>query len=268
VSSRAPLRALTIGAVLRVLRAEFPDITVSKIRFLESEGLVSPTRTASGYRTYTDEDVERLRYVLAAQRDRFLPLRVIRQSLEAIDRGLEPDEVAPGTPGVRPQPPRPKADRDVPTAADLARSHVLRLSPAELAETVGLDPDTVAALEGFGLLRPEPGGHYGETALTIAHTAKALAAFGLEPRHLRPFRTAADREIGVLEQVIGPLRRNARGTEKNARDMAKSATNGATRSAETSTAKGADPAAEVLRLCLALHVALVKADLGPGSAHA
>lgn len=257
MGSRAPLRALTIGAVLRALRPEFPDITISKIRFLESAGLVSPTRTASGYRTYTEDDVERLRYVLAAQRDRFLPLKVIRQALEAIDRGLEPDEVAPGAPGVRPQPPRPQADGDVPTAADLARASTLRLTTAELADAVGMDADTLEALEGFGLLRRDRGGYFGEAALSVAHAVSRLAAYGLEPRHLRPFRTAADREVGVLEQVIGPLRREAR-----------QAGDGRTRSVGSVRRGAHDPAADVLSLCMALHVALVKADLDPGPAHA
>jgi DNA-binding transcriptional MerR regulator len=252
VSSRAPLRALTIGAVLRALRSEFPDITISKIRFLESEGLVTPSRTASGYRTFSDDDVDRLRYVLAAQRDRFLPLRVIRESLEAIDRGLEPSEVAPGAPGVRAQPPRPKPDHDLPTGAALARASTLRLTLDELAQAADTDTDTLQALEGFGLLRPDATGHYGESALTVAHTVQAMSAYGLEPRHLRPFRTAADREVGLVEQVVGPLRRGAsrRMTDQS---VAAARVHGAT-----------DPAADLLKLCVALHVALVKAELESG----
>lgn len=255
MSSLAPLRALTIGAVLRALRPEFPDVTISKIRFLETEGLVTPSRTASGYRTFTDDDVDRLRYILAAQRDRFLPLKVIRESLEAIDRGLEPSEVAPGAPGVRPQPPRPRPDRDIPTAAALARASTLRLTREELAEAADTDLATLDALEGYGLLRPDATGHYGEAALTIAHTVRALSTYGLEPRHLRAFRTAADREIGLVEQVVGPLRR---GATRRTSDP----------SVAAARARGAsDPAADLLTLCVTLHVALVKAELEPGRGH-
>ncbi|HEY7718900.1 MAG TPA: MerR family transcriptional regulator [Pedococcus sp.] len=235
MAERRAAGAMTIGAVLEQLRDEFPDVTISKIRFLEAEGLVTPSRTGSGYRTYSADDVERLRYVLTAQRDRFWPLKVIRESLDALDRGLTPPTEAPS---VRPQPPQPAADPDVPSAADLRRAgRALRLTRAELAESAGLDDATLEALETFGLVRPGDGGHYGEPALAVAHAAARLAAYGLEPRHLRPFRTAADREIGLVEQVVRP-HQGGRGS-----------------------AAREDPTAEVLRLCIALHTALVKAGL-------
>jgi DNA-binding transcriptional MerR regulator len=227
---------MTIGAVLDALKPDFPDVTISKIRFLEAEGLVTPERTASGYRTFSDEDVERLRYILTAQRDRFWPLKVIRESLDALDRGLT--AASPGSEVVRPQAPRPQSDPDLPSAASLTRSRPLRLTRAELGSAAGLDEATLAALETFGLVRPDATGHFGEAALTIAHTAASLAAYGIEPRHLRPFRTAADREIGLVQQVVSPHRGKP-----------------------GSQAGKTDPTPEVLRLCIALHTALVKSGL-------
>ena len=226
---------MTIGAVLDALKPDFPDISISKIRFLEAEGLITPERTPSGYRHFSDEDVERLRYILTAQRDRFWPLKVIRESLDALDRGLTP----PGdSEGERPQPPRPAPDPDVPTAAELTRPGTLRLTREELAASAGLDGSTLEALDTFGLLRPDGGGHYGEAALAIAHAAAGLAAYGIEPRHLRPFRTAADREIGLVQQVAAPLRGRGGRAGKD------------------------DPTGDILRLCIALHTALVKDGLG------
>ncbi|MDF2146938.1 MerR family transcriptional regulator [Knoellia sp. p5-6-4] len=226
---------MTIGAVLDALKPDFPDISISKIRFLEAEGLITPERTPSGYRHFSDEDVERLRYILTAQRDRFWPLKVIRESLDALDRGLTP----PGdSEGERPQPPRPAPDPDVPTAAELTRPGTLRLTREELAASAGLDAPTLEALDTFGLLRPDGGGHYGEAALAIAHAAAGLAAYGIEPRHLRPFRTAADREIGLVQQVAAPLRGRGGRAGKD------------------------DPTGDILRLCIALHTALVKDGLG------
>lgn len=225
---------MTIGAVLSALRADFPDISVSKIRFLEAEGLLTPERTASGYRTYSEDDLERLRYILTAQRDRYWPLKVIRESLDALDRGLVPG----GTPEtVRPRAPRPATDPHVPKPAALTASKTLRLTRAELAEASGLEGPALEALETFGLLRADASGHYGEAALSVAHTAAALAAYGIEPRHLRPFRTAADREIGLVEQAVSPHRGKGQSGRKK------------------------DPTTEILSLCIALHTALVKDGL-------
>jgi DNA-binding transcriptional MerR regulator len=226
-------RGRSIGAVLRELRPEFPDLTVSKIRFLENEGLVTPTRTASGYRSFAESDVERLRYILEAQRDRFWPLKVIRDALDALDRGLTPPQVE--TPNGRPVVPRPAADPDVPPASQLRARSGLALTEAELADAAGLDEATLTALVTFGLIRPSPGGHYGEHDLAVATAASALAAYGVEPRHLRPFRTAADREVGLVQQIVRP--------------------------AQAAGPRRADPTADVLHHCLALHVALVKAAL-------
>jgi len=240
VAGRTQRQSMTIGAVLAALKPDFPDVSISKIRFLEAEGLLTPQRTGSGYRTYTPADLERLRYILTAQRDRFWPLKVIRDALDALDRGLRPPSGPGGEPS-RPQAPVPPVDPDLPTSAALAEPGTLRLTRAELVEAAGLDPETADALETFGLLHADAGGHYGDGALTVAHTAAALAAYGIEPRHLRPFRTAADREIGLVQQVVSPHR--------------------ATAGKARSKSAGPDPTPEVLRLCIALHTALVRDGL-------
>ncbi|CAL9388665.1 putative HTH-type transcriptional regulator [Actinosynnema sp. ALI-1.44] len=188
---------LSIGAVLAQLRTEFPDVTISKIRFLESEGLVRPARTAAGYRQFTAADVERLRYVLAAQRDRYLPLKVIKEQLDAADssarvlRAVEDGPVAPQ-----------------------------RMSRDELLARSGLDAASLAELEQHGLVRP---GVYDQDALQVATTVRELAQYGLEPRHLRPFRAAADREVALVEQVVLARQRDPRSrgrTDEVVRELA------------------------------------------------
>src|SRR6476620_4475569 len=164
-------RRLTIGKVLASLSTEFPDVTASKIRFLEAEGLVRPHRTASGYRTYTEGDVARLHYILAAQRDRYWPLKVIREALDALDRGLSDPGDAPGG---RPRPPAPSADPEVPAPEALAERHDVALTGPELREATGIDRDTMHALETYGLLQPDERGHFGHESLAIAAAAHAL----------------------------------------------------------------------------------------------
>ena len=195
---------LSIGEVLAQLRADFPDVSISKIRYLEAEGLVEPARTPSGYRKFSQDDVERLRYILTLQRDHFWPLRVIREALDAFDRGFEPPGVSAGAPA-GPHAPRAVNDESWPDPSAFARrGQGLRMTRAELAVAAGLDERDISTLETFGLLTPGSGGFFDETALTIAHAAAELAAYGIEPRHLRPFRTAADREGALLGQVVGP----------------------------------------------------------------
>ena len=214
--SALPARAyMSIGEVLATLRTDFPDVTISKIRFLESEGLVEPQRTASGYRKFRHEDVDRLRYVLSAQRDRYLPLRVIKDHLDAIDRGLEPPAQHVGGPRA----PRAVLDSDgFPEAEAFAReTSDLRLSRSELCEAAEIEEPLLRELEGFGLLGPRAGAaHYDGDALLVAKTAGELARFGVEPRHLRASKAAAEREAGLVEQVITPLLRQ-RGSDSQAR---------------------------------------------------
>jgi DNA-binding transcriptional MerR regulator len=222
-------RRLTIGKVLAALADEFPDVTASKIRFLEAEGLVRPHRTASGYRTYAADDVERLRYILAAQRDRYWPLKVIRDALDAIDRGLGD----PGGPGL-PTAPALAPDPEVPIGDQLRQRRYGALTGPELRQATGIDRAMFNALETFGLLRADAGGHYGEESVAVAAAAHTLAQHGLEPRHLRPFKTAADREIGLVEQVLATRRGDGTRDQR---------------------------ASEIVSACIALHVALVKAGL-------
>ncbi len=230
---------MSIGEVLSLLRADFPEVSISKIRFLEAEGLIEPERTPSGYRKFSHRDVERLRYVLTSQREHYLPLTVIKDHLDAIDRGLEP----PTIPGSGPQVPRVVLAGDgYPTPDTFAPdSSELRLSRAEILAGAEIDEALLDQLETFGLVKPRPGSaHYDGDALVVAKTAGELAAFGIEPRHLRSFKNAADREVGLVEQVVSPMRRG--------RDAA-------------AKARAEDAIVQMAALSVRLHATLVKAAL-------
>jgi DNA-binding transcriptional MerR regulator len=188
---------LSIGEVLSQLRAEFPDITISKIRFLEDQGLVQPDRTPSGYRKFSASDVARLRYVLSQQRDHYLPLRVIKDQLEAIDRGHHGGAPRAAHLAITDNAPTPEHFRSAPAA--------MRLSKEELLNTAGLRNDQLVELEQYGLISSRTPGYYDDDALAIAHVVAELARFGIEGRHLRSFKSAADREVGLFAQVAGPL---------------------------------------------------------------
>ena len=231
---------MSIGEVLAQLRPDFPEVSISKIRFLEAEGLIEPERTPSGYRKFSHGDVERLRYVLTSQREHYLPLKVIKDHLDAIDRGLESPEV----PGAGPQVPRVVLSGDgLPTAGTFtADPSELRLSRKELLAAARIEEDLLDQLEAFGLVRTRPGSaHYDADAVVIAKTAAELAAFGIEPRHLRAFRTAADREVGLVEQVVAPIRRSRDASAK---------------------ARAEDAIAQIAALSVRLHTTLVKSGLG------
>ncbi|GAB3167902.1 MerR family transcriptional regulator [Amycolatopsis stemonae] len=207
-AGRPQNHGLSIGAVLAQLRQDFPDVTISKIRFLEAEGLVQPGRTASGYRQFAAADVERLRFVLAAQRDHYLPLKVIKEQLDAADSGA-------GTTTALPRPPRrlvpidaPAENVGLPVADDFAAGKELRLTQEELLEQAGIDAAVLAELQQYGLVRPGPAGFFDPDAVLVARTVKAMTEFGIEPRHLRAFRAAADREVGLLEQIVTPVYRH------------------------------------------------------------
>jgi DNA-binding transcriptional MerR regulator len=234
-SSRA---RMNIGQVLELLRADFPGVTIPKIRFLEDKGLIKPERTASGYRKFSTEDVERLRYVLRMQRDHYLPLKVIGEHLDAIDRGLEPPPIEPVVPTV---PKVALAADGLPSAESFGRRDNLRLSRKELVKIAEISEELLDQLEQFALISPRPGtGHYDTDALVIAQTARELAEFGLEPRHLRAFKAAADREVGLVEQVVAPLR--------GGRDTA-------------ARARAEDAVSEIAALSVRLHATLVKSGL-------
>ena len=184
---RPPGRLLTIGAVCRRLKADFPDISISKIRYLEDQGLITPKRTQGGYRLFGEDDVARLRRILELQRDEFLPLRVIRQELDAGSSG----------------------DRRRKRATGLASAED-EVDEDELCERAEIRPELARELEGYGLLAPRvEGGRrvYGESEVEVAQACGRLARFGIEPRHLKTFRTAAEREGGLLASIVAPALR-------------------------------------------------------------
>jgi DNA-binding transcriptional MerR regulator len=228
---------MSIGEVLEALRPDFPDVTISKIRFLEEQGLVEPDRTPAGYRKFSAADIERLQYVLRAQRDHYLPLRVIRDHLDAFDRGEAPLP-QPGRP-----PYFPRLVRDVGAApgGGTYPGREVRLTREEVLEASGADAELLTSLESFGLVTPRPGtGEFDVEAVTVARTAVRLAGFGIEPRHLRAFRVAAEREVGLAEQVAAPIRRQHD---------------------PEAAARANEIAAEVAGLCLDLHACLVRGAL-------
>lgn len=196
---------MSIGAVLTVLREEFPEVTISKIRFLESEGLVEPQRTPSGYRKFAPADVDRLGHVLRMQRDHYLPLKVIREYLDALDRG---ESVPLPTPADRRSPgPVEEAQQELAMSADPGDRPV-RLGRGELLAAIEASEHDLAEWESYGLLQAGADGGYDTDTLHIARIIAELGRFGLEARHLRAVKAAADREIGLVEQVVAPLRRH------------------------------------------------------------
>lgn len=243
MSSAQPERSgaarLNIGQVLDRLRPEFPGLAISKIRYYEDKGLIKPERTAAGYRKFCETDVERLRYALVMQRDHYLPLRVIAEHLDAIDRGLEPPPIE----GVRPSVPKVALAADgLPGPEEFTRRNSMRMTRKELIKVARITDEFLTTLEQYGLVRASTTGHYDTEDLVIADTARELDAFGIEPRHLRAFRAAADREVGLVEQVTAPVRRS--------RDAA-------------AEARAADIAAQIAALTVRLHATLVKSSL-PG----
>jgi DNA-binding transcriptional MerR regulator len=219
---------MSIGEVLAHLRTEFPDTTISKLRFLEAEGLVDPQRTASGYRKYSWHDVQRLRFVLTAQRDQYLPLRVIREQLEQLERG---DSFAPQRPALVAVGPEGEVPADTGDA---------RVSRADLVQRTGATETLLAELEKLGLVTSRPPGWYDGDAVVIVEAVVGLTRHGLELRHLRAFRAGADREVGLFTQLLAPLVRQ--------HDPA-------------ARARAAETARELQALSQRLHAALVRAGL-------
>ncbi|MFJ2647704.1 MerR family transcriptional regulator [Streptomyces sp. NPDC087420] len=185
---------LSIGAVLGRLRVEFPEVTMSKIRFLEAEGLVEPRRTSSGYRKFGPQDVERLTQVLRMQRDHYLPLKAIREHLDALGRGERL--------------PLPSQQRQRRAETGPAPRTAARIGREELLAASGADASALDEWESYGLITPTPDGGYDAESVTVAKLVADLGRFGLEPRHLRIMRAAAQREAGMVEQVVAPLRRH------------------------------------------------------------
>lgn len=227
------LAGMSIGAVLDLLRPDFPDVTISKIRFLEAEGLVTPERTRAGYRRFTAYDCARLRFVLTAQRDHYLPLKVIKAQLDA-----QPDGELPSIGSAYAAPrlttvPDGAAD----AVADTVAPTPVRLSREDLLTRSGIDEALLASLVKAGVIKPGPAGFFDEYAVVTAQCAKALGEYGVEPRHLRAFRSAADRQSDLIAQIAGPVERARR---EGARDRAD------------------DLAREVAALAITLHTSLIK----------
>jgi DNA-binding transcriptional MerR regulator len=230
--------SLNIGEVLARLRPEFPDISPSKIRFLEAEGLIEPARSRSGYRQFALADVERLRYILTTQRDEYLPLRVIKERLDALDGDDRHTRqtlatalaVAVGADEAARQSSSDAAGGTASTA----------MTRAELLDAAGIDADQLAELEDYGLIR-RSGRHYGADALEVARACAALAKFGVEARNLRGIKAAAERDLSLVEQLVSPqLRQRGAG----------------------SRAAAAQDAWQIATLSLWLHAALVESGLG------
>jgi DNA-binding transcriptional MerR regulator len=189
---------LSIGELINDLREEFPDVSISKVRFLESQGLLAPARSDGGYRLFDPSDVDRLRFILRQQRDHFLPLKVIKSKLTLWERGEEFDDTEP-------------------TARTGLLDHRSEpLTETELVRRSGLSEEQVAALVSHGLLEQPHDGVYPAEALVVASEARRLFAQGLEPRHLRAVKHAAEREVDVIAQLSAPLLRirNAEGREQ------------------------------------------------------
>ena len=223
--SAEPARAyFGIGEVLAQLRAEFPDVSVSKIRFLETEGLIQPARSPSGYRKFAAADVERLRYILTAQRDRYLPLRVIRDQLDADGPDDDSGRVSP---------------HPALTGRATGPAGPAPLTRRELLEATGLDEARLAELEDFGLVRRN-GRQYGPDALAATRAIVALDRYGVQARHLRVLRASAERETALIEQVVAPILRQR---TPGARDRA------------------GQTAREIAAVTLQLHAALIQAAL-------
>jgi DNA-binding transcriptional MerR regulator len=206
---------LGIGEVLVELRNEFPEISVSKIRFLESEGLIAPARSPSGYRRFTLSDIDKLRFILTAQRDQYLPLRVIKERLDHRSAVRE-SQVGAG------QSARPEL-----------------ISRRDLLDSSGIGEEQLTELEAHGLVR-RAGRLYSQDALDIASTVAMLASYGVQARHLRTARTAAERDVSLIEQVVAPTLRQR---SPQARGDA------------------ARTASEIAALLIRLHRAMIEADL-------
>lgn len=233
--SRSRGTTRSIGQVLATLKAEFPEISISKIRFLEAEGLIAPERAPSGYRRYAEADLDRLRYVLAVQREHYLPLKVIREHLELMDRGITP----PPVPGLRTGGAEPGSngasgsDGPAQPATPPPAKPPLRLSRSDLLEASGLTESALVELERTQIVLPRRGStHYGRDALTLAIAARRMAEYGIDGRHLRAFKMSADREVGLVEQAIAPHLRRTGGNR--------------------------DVSSEVTQLVISFHAALVR----------
>ena len=203
----------TIGQVMRLLTPEYPDLSISKIRYLESEGLLSPERAPSGYRKYSEDDSQRLRYILTCQRDRFLPLKVIRENLELIDRGKQPPSPSSSVP-------TPLEGNTAPDVKIERPKGPVQLTRRQLIRASGITEAFLLELERHQLVRPKRGqSWYGQEALVVCVAARRLSAYGMDSRHLRAVRQAAEQEAGLIEQSLIPLARQPKKSSKAASEV-------------------------------------------------
>lgn len=193
---------LTIGEVVNLLRPEFSDLSISKIRFLEDEGLIKPFRTSGGYRKFSQEDIDRLRFILKLQKEKYLPLNVIRQTLRNLDAGeVKSTNLF--------QPPEGPMPQEIPK----------RISVEHAPQATGLSPDEIHELETFDLIRPREsteGKIYDATDIEIMHLSRELSQFGIQPRHLKMYQNFAEREAIFFEQILLPTlkQKNPEGRKK------------------------------------------------------
>lgn len=201
VSKRSDL--FTIGEVLNQVRSEFDEVSISKIRFLEAEGLIVPARTKSGYRKFSNQDVDKLRYILRMQKDHYLPLKVIKEHIEAIDRGLKPeiDQVE------KPKVPTSLVDLNL---VGQKKSNI-RVTKDELMLNTSISEQDLKESEDYGLIKVlADNRHYDEDAIRTSRVIAALSGFGLEPRHLKVLKSGSDRESSLIKQVVSPMSRSKR----------------------------------------------------------
>ena len=229
----------SIGDLLDYLNSEFPDLTISKIRFLENEGLVRPLRAPSGYRKFTGSDLNRIRYILQLQRDHYLPLRVIREHLVSLDEGLEAPYPVTGT--------VPKRIGLVPSreslfgvdSKDLIKTKSFALNLDELVEITSISRDSLEEYLAVGLLEMREG-MFDSNAIAIANLAKELETLGISARHMRSFRLAAEREIGLIESLVKPVSKKQSPNSRN---------------------DALEQASEIATIALRLHTALVRSGI-------
>ncbi len=203
-------KPINIGEVLKLLTPEFPDITLSKIRYLESEGLVSPQRTSSGYRKYTNADVERLRYVLTIQQETYMPLKEIKKQLDAMDSR----SVIPITKAATAQ--------TIISPEKFRKPAITRLSDVEVAKKAGVELQFVIDLANVGIIGPDQSGFFTADDIQVVSTANALSEFGIDARHLKSVKNAASRQAGLISQVVTPLvRSNKDGAREQAEEMSR-----------------------------------------------
>jgi DNA-binding transcriptional MerR regulator len=235
---RPAFAGMSIGAVLDLLRGDFPDVTISKIRFLEAEGLVTPERTASGYRRFTAYDCARLRFVLTAQRDQYLPLKVIKAQLDAqLDGELPQTGSSYGVPRLVSVDTQSEGVPDTAAGLSGVAPTQVRLRREDLLARSGIDAGLLAELIKAGVIKAGAVGFFDEHSVVIAQCARALTEYGVEPRHLRAFRSAADRQSDLIAQIAGPV---VKAGKAGARDRAD------------------DLAREVAALAITLHTSLIK----------